>query len=377
MNHAENPIRRRAPRALLALLLGGLGALPAAAVAGPADAAAPTTIRCLSRDNNPIKPGEVPIDYTLVPPAQCPQTPVFGTVNAAIVTNARDGLAFCTTFLGSLFGVDVRTTGLVFHPPPEWVNTPSCGKPGGAQFANTSMLQSVAAIPRISAVSAASYTSPLAPGMAVVAFGSNLSAASQSAAGGTCTTELGRTRVYVGDLGVTRVSCLSFASPGQVNFELPPLTPPGTSDRLVLVFRRDQRRFVGFTGPSIASVAPGVFTQSQNGQGRPAAYVLRVRADNTQVTENVNDPIVVGRPGERVFLVLYATGLRRVQRPSDVTAVIAGRLATASFVGPSDFLGVDQVNLELPASLTAVHGDVVLSLRAGGAAALPVTITLA
>jgi uncharacterized protein (TIGR03437 family) len=100
-----------------------------------------------------------------------------------------------------------------------------------------------------------------------------------------------------------------------------------------------------------------------------AAFALRVRADGSQQYESVAQfdpaqnkfvplPLDLGPEGDRVFLIMYGTGIRHRSSLSSVIATIGGAYAEVSFAGAQpEFVGADQVNVLLPRSL-AGRGEV-------------------
>lgn len=214
-------------------------------------------------------------------------------------------------------------------------------------------------------VSAASFLPGVAPDSIVAAFGAQLSTQTQAAVALPLPTELGGVSARLRDsLGVERQVPLFFVSPGQINL----LVPPGTASGSATLSLSS-----GETGElTIARVAPGLFAANADGQGVPAALVLRVRAGGAQSFEPVARleggrfvpaPIDLGLAGEQVFLVLFGTGLRSQQ---SVTATIGGANADVLFVGAvAGFAGLDQVNLALPRAL-AGRGEAELSVMVDG-----------
>src|SRR5262245_3666679 len=77
-------------------------------------------------------------------------------------------------------------------------------------------------------------------------------------------------------------------------------------------------------------------------------------------------PLELGPGGDRVFLMMYVTGIRFRISLSSVSATIGGAYAEVSFAGAQpDFVGVDQVNVLLPRSLAGRGGvDVLLTVDA-------------
>jgi uncharacterized protein (TIGR03437 family) len=217
--------------------------------------------------------------------------------------------------------------------------------------------------PAVASLSAASFaTGPLAPESIVAAFGSNLAASTQMAAGPPLPTQLGGVSVRVRDrTGTERAAPLFFVSPSQINYQTPSGTAQGPAIATV------SSGAVGVV--EIASVAPGLFSANANGQGVAAAVALRVRADGSQSFEAiarfdsaqsrfVATPIDLSNPAEQVFLLLFGTGFRHRSDLSGVRAQIGGVNVEALFAGAQgDFVGLDQVNLRLPGTL-AGRGEV-------------------
>jgi uncharacterized protein (TIGR03437 family) len=84
----------------------------------------------------------------------------------------------------------------------------------------------------------------------------------------------------------------------------------------------------------------------------------------------------VSAPGSQVYLTLYGTGLRGTASLATVSATIGGRPVTVTYCGAqSSYAGLDQVNLELPASL-AGSGQVTLQVIVQGIAANPVLVAI-
>ncbi|HZN12567.1 MAG TPA: hypothetical protein VFC61_12865, partial [Blastocatellia bacterium] len=136
----------------------------------------------------------------------------------------------------------------------------------------------------------------------------------------------------------------------------------------------------------IGAVAPGLFTFSQNGQGVPAAVALRVSSNNQQTTETIYQleapnrytpkPIDLGPEGDRVFLVLFGTGIRGRSALSAVKVTIGGVDAMVGSAGEQGgFVGLDQVNALIPRSLIG-RGDVNVVLTVDGQQANVTTINI-
>jgi uncharacterized protein (TIGR03437 family) len=130
----------------------------------------------------------------------------------------------------------------------------------------------------------------------------------------------------------------------------------------------------------VARTGPSLFSADGSGRGLAAAHFQRVRPDGTQAWEPVARwdareqkyvavPADFGPPGDRLFLVLYGSGLRG---NADMAAVRlragAATLAPLYAGAHSEFPGLDQVVAELPRAL-AGSGGMFLILRVAGKSA--------
>ena len=176
--------------------------------------------------------------------------------------------------------------------------------------------------------------------------------------------------------GVERFAPLFFVSPTQINYEIPNGTANGPAS--VVVESGDGTLSLGIV--LVATVAPGLFSANSNGQGSPAAVVLRVKADNSQIYEpavrfdaaqnkNIAVPIDLGPSSDQVFLILYGTGIRQRSSLSAVTVTLGGENARVDYAGPQGgYVGLDQINLLVPRSLIG-RGEVDLVVNVDGAVA--------
>jgi len=210
-------------------------------------------------------------------------------------------------------------------------------------------------------VSAASFSgTALASEAIVAAFGSRLATVTQSAVSTPLPTSLAGTTVKVKDsAGSERLAPLFFLSPGQVNYQIPAgtLTGPAT----VTVTSGDGAISTGTV--QIAPVAPSLFSANSDGQGLAAAVALRIKADGTQNFEPLGlfdggqskflpRVLDLGPETDRVYLLLFGTGIRNRSSLSAVMATIGGVAAEVLYAGPQGGLvGLDQLNLSLPRTL--------------------------
>ena len=241
----------------------------------------------------------------------------------------------------------------------------------------------------VATVSAASFSgATLAREAIVAAFGVSLATATQAANSLPLPVELAGTTVRVRDsAGEERLAPLFFVSPGQINYQI----PLGTTAGAATVIATSGAGALSIGDVTIAAVAPGVFTANQNGQGVPAALVLRVKADGTQSFESVlrfdaarnqfvATPIDLGPDlgdaSDQVFLILFGTGWRFRSALSAVTCDIGGVNSEVSFAGEqSEFVGLDQMNVRLARSL-AGRGEMDVKVTVDGKAANTVRISV-
>jgi len=124
----------------------------------------------------------------------------------------------------------------------------------------------------------------------------------------------------------------------------------------------------------ITGVAPGLFSADVKGRGVAAALAVRIKADGSESYEPVNRfdaaqnkfvsvPIDLGPMTDRVFLLLFGTGLRHRSSLSTVIASIGEADAEALYAGPQGaFIGLDQLNLRIPRLVTPHEVDVAVKL---------------
>ncbi|HQR36604.1 MAG TPA: putative Ig domain-containing protein [Blastocatellia bacterium] len=234
-------------------------------------------------------------------------------------------------------------------------------------------------------VSAASYGGErLAPEQIVAAFGLGLATATQVATTVPLPTTLAGTTIKVRDsANVERLAPLFFVAPTQINYLIPPGTAAGTASIIIT----SGNGTVSGAVVEIANVAPGVFVADASGRGVPAANALTFRADGSSSSTPVAQfdpitgrfvavPINLGALGDRVFLSLYATGVRKRSSLENVRAIINGVEAPLQYAGDQGgFVGLDQVNIELPRSL-AGSGLVEVVLIVDGAIANTVQVNI-
>ncbi len=229
--------------------------------------------------------------------------------------------------------------------------------------------------PAVTSVSAASFLrNALAPESIASAFGQGLATASQGAASLPLPTTLAGATVRVLDSArVERPAPLFYASPGQINFLVPPGVRSGPATVTVTI--RDQ--VVAFGTLVIDSVAPGLFTANADGRGVVAGFGLRVAADRSQTVQPLYQcgsapgscvpvPLDLGAEGDQTVLLLFGTGIRGRGALSGAQVGLGGVPAEVLYAGPQgDFAGLDQVNVLVPRTM-AGRGELEVRLTVDG-----------
>lgn len=234
-------------------------------------------------------------------------------------------------------------------------------------------------------LSAASFTAPVAPESIASVFSLGLADAVDLAATTPLPTRLNNLEIRVRSVtGTERLAPLFFVSPDQINYQIPAGTNPGTATVFVNGVTRGP---LTYGTVQVAAIAPGLFTANANGQGVPAAVALRIKADGSQSYEPVAEfsaaqnrfvprPLDLGAPGERVFLLLFGTGIRGRSSLDAVSIKVGDQDANVSFAGAQGgFAGLDQINVELPASLRG-RGEVSVNCAISGRQANTVTLSI-
>lgn len=242
----------------------------------------------------------------------------------------------------------------------------------------------------VTGVSAASYLGG-GIGMESIAslFGAGLTTGNASATTTPLPTDLGGAAVRVVDsLGVARLAPLFYVSPTQINFEIPPGTAEGTASISIGPAGMNAASFTGFGTLEIARVAPGLFTADASGRGYPAALVYRYRhgaylsADPVARYDQASSrivpvPVDTSLTSDDLYLVLFGTGIRYRSTLSSINAQIGGYDAQVVYAGAQgDFVGLDQLNLRIPAALASASGEFDVALSVDGKAANTVRLAI-
>jgi uncharacterized protein (TIGR03437 family) len=219
----------------------------------------------------------------------------------------------------------------------------------------------------LSSVSAASLAvGSVAPESIVSAFGENLAVAEEAAVTLPLPTTLAGVSVLVRDsAGSERLAPVFYASPRQINYQIPPGTAAG--EAAVEVLRGGVAAARGTA--QVLAVTPALFTANADGRGTAAALAVRNKPDGSQTYQAtarfdqaqnrfISEAIDLGPEGDQLVLVLFGTGIRFRDTNAPVTATVGGEPADVLYGGAQpEFIGVDQVNLLLPRKL-AGRGEV-------------------
>jgi uncharacterized protein (TIGR03437 family) len=131
-------------------------------------------------------------------------------------------------------------------------------------------------------------------------------------------------------------------------------------------------------------VAPAIFTADANGRGAPAAQVIRATRDGSRTEQlpfQCNDgctlaPIDASSDEVESILVLYGTGIRNRTSAEQAKVLVGGEELAVEYAGAqTSFLGLDQVNVRLPHTLTG-RGEVELVLSVDNRLSNPVRLRI-
>jgi uncharacterized protein (TIGR03437 family) len=219
----------------------------------------------------------------------------------------------------------------------------------------------------------------LAPGSVASANGQDLANGPTNEIIGPSPTTWDSTSVMIVDsTGKGTPAPLLYVSPWQVNFMVPSGVAAGNAQVKITSGAGVQTT----SNIPISAVAPALFTL--NGSGLAAAYAIRVSGGN-QIVEPAYAlnalgsysaaPISLGSSTDQTYLVLYGTGLQAAGT-SGVTATVNGVNTPVTYAGPQPtFPGLDQVVVQLPASLAGT-GNVNVRVVANGVAANAAEVTI-
>jgi uncharacterized protein (TIGR03437 family) len=226
--------------------------------------------------------------------------------------------------------------------------------------------------------------STVAPDSLVSAFGTDLATGQAVAGSPDYPTRLGGTSVALVDSsGASYAVPLVSVASGQVNYMVPPGVQTGPASLTLTSGDGTVSRGIVLVAP----VAPGIYSANANGQGAAAALVVTQHADGSQAIapayncatgECQPQPISLGQAGATVYLALFGTGLRHASSLTAVTVQVGNLSLPAVYAGPQgQYPGLDQVNVQLPASLAGSGVvNVVVTTQDTGAASDALTVAI-
>lgn len=222
-----------------------------------------------------------------------------------------------------------------------------------------------------SVLNAASFVSSgFAPNQIVTVFTKGLTSAALAASSLPWPADLGGVSVTLVDsAGATHQAQLFYVSPSQLSFLVPSDIPKGGAVLRIAPANGAPISVV----IRIGAVAPGLFAANKNGEGVAAAQIVRVHPDGSQDAPQATEvydpasgtcvpaPIEAASAGDEIYLVLYGTGIRNHSAP--VTLRINGQDLPVLYAGPqSEYPGLDQVNMLLPADLPSGPAEISISV---------------
>ena len=226
-------------------------------------------------------------------------------------------------------------------------------------------------------VNAANYfrETGAAPEAIVSIFGQGLASGTYQALSQPLPLELGGTTVTVRDSkGVERAAPLFYAGAGQANC----LIPVGTAEGYAAVIVKVNNVITGSGAVKINAAAPAIFTANQDGTGPAAAILQLINGTTSTFSGSLAEPdpnaagrfrtvaIDVEQNFDRIYLLLYGTGIRGRRDPVTATATIGDVVLPVEYLGSQGFFsGLDQVNVLLPKTLKG-KGEVDLFLTING-----------
>ena len=205
---------------------------------------------------------------------------------------------------------------------------------------------------------AASYAPRVSPGSIGTIFGSDLASSTVNASGFPLPAKLGGASVSISQSQVTSEAPLVYASPTQINFQVPSRLIPGSAALYVSV-GGGQSLLFNFT---VVKASPAIFQDTSN----------HAAAQNMDHSMNSTSKPAAGGS----VVTVYLTGQGPVNHPvpdgtatpasplADATltpaATIGGVAAPVQFLGLSpDYAGLAQANIQVPSLATGAYPLVV------------------
>jgi uncharacterized protein (TIGR03437 family) len=204
----------------------------------------------------------------------------------------------------------------------------------------------------------------IVPGEIASIYGYTLGPQTGVSSSGTPGTSLGGTTVTVNGTPAP----ILYASYNQINFQVPYTVTPGSTAQIQVTSSTGASGNVSV--PVLAS-AVGLFTNQSNGRGQ----VLAINQDGT--VNSSSNPAAAGS-----YISLYADGLGTLNQTisagtptpnsplfaatGTVSLIIGGLTTPVQFAGLSPgYIGLDQINVQIPATITAGQHGVFVVLSNG------------
>jgi uncharacterized protein (TIGR03437 family) len=242
----------------------------------------------------------------------------------------------------------------------------------------------IAGAQTISSTSAGNWGPIAAPDSIAAGFGSNLATDTTAATSLPLPVTLGGANLDITDSQKNSSAAgLYMVSSGQVNFLVPANTAVGAASLHYTAKGGAQTAGAAL----VSNVAPAIFAANQNGTGAAVAQFFRVTPDNkVTVTDTfagssgsyVTSPYDLGPSTDKVYLILYATGVRR-HSLNPVQSTVGGTKVPVLYAGPvAGLAGLDQINLgPIPSSLAGTgKGDIAVQLTVDGVPANAVAVNI-
>jgi uncharacterized protein (TIGR03437 family) len=228
-------------------------------------------------------------------------------------------------------------------------------------------------------VNAASYASTIAPGALISIYGSNFGGATNMAPAVPWPTLLGNTQVLLGGRPIP----LYFTSSGQIDAVVPYDIAPNSAQQLIV------QNGTAASQPEtvmVSAAQPGVFAQNSSGTG--PGSILGQKPGGIPALNTAANPASAGDA-----LLIFCTGLGTVS-PSvpagaaastsalsyidnPVTVTVGGKDAQVLFAGLAPgWVALYQVNVLVPAGVTAGPSVPLVVTAAGAATSTPVTVAI-
>jgi uncharacterized protein (TIGR03437 family) len=228
-------------------------------------------------------------------------------------------------------------------------------------------------------------TVPVAPGSLISIFGSNLASTTAVADSVPLSTELGNVSVTINGVAAPIHDISHQASFDQLNVQLPFQTLPGTAQLVVT----NNHQSSASTPFQVGPFSPGIFVFNA-ASGQQIAIAVN-NADASLAAPAGSIPGLATHPAKAGdVLIIYADGLGAVTPPikdgaastdtvrntdTKPVVMVGGMSVQVLFSGLSTFVGVNQINIQLPSG-TPTGSAVPIQIQVGGLTS-PATATIA